>query len=106
MRANKGLTETCMFLDMNGSYDEALAEMLTSNFTILMAGFSLIIFYFSFAMGKFNWVEQRVRITDFFPCLIILYVNVIGRQEQRCTVKILKRKFPLKIVSFLHFNVS
>ena len=42
------------------SYEEALAETLTSNLTILMAGFSLIIFYFSFAMGKFNWIEQRV----------------------------------------------
>ncbi len=42
------------------SYEEALAETLTSNLTILMAGFSLIIVYFSFAMGKFNWIEQRV----------------------------------------------
>lgn len=42
------------------SYVEGIAETLTSNFTVLMAGFSLIIFYFSFAMGKFNVIEQRV----------------------------------------------
>lgn len=41
---------------------EGIAETLTSNFTVLMAGFSLIILYFSFAMGKFNVIEQRVRI--------------------------------------------
>ena len=39
---------------------EGIAEAVTSNVTVLMAGFSLIIFYFSFAMGRFNWIEQRV----------------------------------------------
>ena len=39
---------------------EGIAEAVTSNFTVLMMGFSLIIFYFSFAMGRFNWIEQRV----------------------------------------------
>uniref|UniRef100_A0A0P5P9V2 Patched domain-containing protein n=1 Tax=Daphnia magna TaxID=35525 RepID=A0A0P5P9V2_9CRUS len=44
----------------SSSYVEGIAEAVTSNFTVLMMGFSLIIFYFSFAMGRFNWIEQRV----------------------------------------------
>lgn len=39
---------------------EEITETVGSNVTVLMAGFSLIIFYFSFAMGRFSWIEQRV----------------------------------------------
>lgn len=49
-----------IFLISENSYVEGIAEAVTSNFTVLMMGFSLIIFYFSFAMGRFNWIEQRV----------------------------------------------
>lgn len=49
-----------VLISLNFSYLDGIAETVTSNMTVLMAGFSLIIFYFSFAMGRFNWIEQRV----------------------------------------------
>lgn len=58
-----------IFLISGNSYVEGIAEAVTSNFTVLMMGFSLIIFYFSFAMGRFNWIEQRVNNRNLFDVL-------------------------------------
>ncbi|XP_065576700.1 patched domain-containing protein 3-like isoform X2 [Artemia franciscana] len=54
------------------SYDDALAETLSSNFGLLTAGFSLIIVYVGLTMGRLNSVEQRF-------LLAVAGVTVVGQ---------------------------
>ena len=53
------IIDTYFFID---SYADGISETVNGNLPLLMSGFSLIILYFGFAMGRFNWVEQRVMI--------------------------------------------
>jgi len=53
------------------SYVDGISETVSANMYLLGFGFALIILYLSFAMGRFNWIEQRV-IDSYFTSLLSL----------------------------------
>lgn len=53
------------------SYNDMLAQVMDSNMTVLFAGFSLIILYVIFMLGRCNLIQQRIYLS-------LLGVSIVG----------------------------